>query len=83
MTTITVTLADEIARQLEAAKANARLTTDEIVQRALSRYFRERADEGEDALVGMFDFGDENFAERSEDILHSLTKDRGAWTTKE
>lgn len=82
MTTITVTLEDELARQLDDASMRAGMTSSDIIRRALAEFFAKRPEPGRDALAGMFDFGEDDFAEKSEDVLHSLAQAKGAWTTK-
>jgi len=81
MTTITVSLADELVQRLQYASAHAQTTPDEIIKRAVVIYLSQTGTKRE-SLEGMFDFGDEHFAEQSEAILQSLTLSKGSWTTK-
>ena len=71
MTTVTVLLEDELINRLEQFTEKRHLTRDQVIRTALKSYLT--SDESvleADPLVGLFDFGDSDFAENSESILN-------------
>lgn len=84
MTTLKVDLADDLAQRLREASRLAQTTPEALITQALVVYLSRQPGQREmnDPLAGMFDFGDEHFAENSEAILQSLTANKGTWTIK-
>lgn len=76
MTTLTITLEDELAQILQAALYRKSITAEELVKQALYQYLDEEqateGEQGEDSLVGLFDLGDPLLSEKSEEILHAM-----------
>lgn len=84
MTTLKVDLADDLAQRLREASRRAQTTPEELIKQAIVVYLLRQSSQRErdDPLAGMFDFGDEHFAENSEAMLQSLTASKGTWTIK-
>lgn len=84
MTTLHVDLADDLAQRLREASRRAQMTPEDLITQAIVVYLSRQPSQREvgDPLAGMFDFGDEHFAENSEAILQSLTASKGTWTVK-
>jgi hypothetical protein len=83
MTTVTVALEDDLARRLAIFTSAYRLSSEAVIQLALQKFLTPHVSPViGDTLAGMFDFGVEDFAERSEEILQQAVKEYESWTMK-
>ena len=81
MTTLTITLEDELAEIIQAALQRKAISAEELVKQALYQYLDEGQESvhtpAEDSLVGLFDLGDPLLSEKSEEILQAMfTEDK-------
>lgn len=76
MTTLTITLEDELAEIIQAALRCKAISAEELVKQALYQYLDEGQERvrtpAEDSLVGLFDLGDPLLSEKSEEILQAM-----------
>ncbi|MEZ4659215.1 MAG: hypothetical protein R2911_16760 [Caldilineaceae bacterium] len=74
MTTITITIEDELAQIVNKAVHRLSISQEEIVRQALYHFFDEAQESmaGEDPLIGMFDLGDPLLSENAEEILQGM-----------
>lgn len=72
MTTVTVALEDDLAKQLARFTSANNLSSEMVIRLALQKFLAPQISPvyGE-TLAGMFDFGADDFAERSEEILQN------------
>ena len=73
MTTITVSLTDEVAHALSQRASQNQMSEARVVEAALQRYLPELnlAHEPSDPLVGLFDLGRDDAAEQFEALIHA------------
>ncbi len=83
MTTITVTIEDELAQIVNKAVHRLSISQEEIVRQALYHFCDEAAEivAEEDPLIGLFDLGDPLLSENAEEILQGMFRNEQTITT--